>query len=428
MAYQDFINYIETTFFKDSQECETNAPIGTIEDFKKSLFRPLRKTIRLNYNQVDPIEFITRKSAEGWSFTPTPNPRVFGVDRVDRTLALGSTPEHLRGDFYIQELSASMAVHILTDGLTDTRPLRILEMASSPGGKTTQLAEHYPASFIVANEFTKDRLNALLDNIERMRALSIGVSGLNGVQFRHMSEAFDRVLLDAPCSGEGIGFKAEESLKYWNIKNVRTIARLQAKLLIAGLTTLRVGGELLYSTCTLNLLENEWVLAEATSLFGDSITILSQKRFWPHLETAGGFFVARIIKVRAFVPEIDKASESLIQSELIGDIHQSEPGYARTGKKSSGSPGNSAITELNPRSTDQVARTLQEAGLPPNTQYQLYAYKEEVRYVSSITPIDDLLAQWYCLRLGVGIGRITGDHYEPNLKNIAHLITKFDQK
>jgi 16S rRNA (cytosine1407-C5)-methyltransferase len=253
MAYQDFINYIETTFFKDPRE----GALGTIEDFKKSLFRPLRKTIRLNYNQVDPIEFITRKSAEGWSFTPTPNPRVFGIDRVDRTLALGSTPEHLRGDFYIQELSASMAVHILTDGLTDTRPLRILEMASSPGGKTTQLAEHYPASFIVANEFTKDRLNALLDNIERMRALSIGVSGLNGVQFRHMSEVFDRVLLDAPCSGEGIGFKAEESLKYWNIKNVRTIARLQSKLLIAGLSTLRVGGELLYSTCTLNLLENE---------------------------------------------------------------------------------------------------------------------------------------------------------------------------
>jgi 16S rRNA (cytosine1407-C5)-methyltransferase len=72
-----------------------------------------------------------------------------------------------------------------------------------------------------------------------------------------MHEVFDRVLLDAPCSGEGIGFKAEESLKYWNIKNVRTIARLQAKLLIAGLSTLRVGGELLYSTCTLNTLENE---------------------------------------------------------------------------------------------------------------------------------------------------------------------------
>ena len=69
-----------------------------------------------------------------------------------------------------------MAVHILTDGATDSRPLRILEMASSPGGKTTQLAEHYPTSFIVANEFTKDRLNALLDNIERMRALNIGIS------------------------------------------------------------------------------------------------------------------------------------------------------------------------------------------------------------------------------------------------------------
>lgn len=150
-----------------------------------------------------------------------------------------------------------MAVHILTNGKTSHEPLRILEMAASPGGKTTQLAEHYPASFIVANEFTKDRLNALLDNIERMRCLNIGISGLNGIQFGYMPEMFDRVLLDAPCSGEGIGFKAEESLRYWNIKNVHKIARLQSKLLIAGLITLRTGGELLYSTCTLNTIENE---------------------------------------------------------------------------------------------------------------------------------------------------------------------------
>lgn len=170
------------------------------------------------------------------------------------------------------------------------------------------------------------------------------------------------------------------------------------------------------------------MINEAINLFGDAIVVISQKRFWPHLETAGGFFVARIVKSRAFAPQTDRASEELIQSELMDSIHQSEPGYARTGKRSGGSPGNSAITELNPRSTNQVVRALQEAGLPPDTQYQLYAYKEEVRYVSSITPIDDLLAQWYCLRLGVGIGRITGDRYEPNLKNITHLITKFDQK
>lgn len=105
------------------------------------------------------------------------------------------------------------------------------------------------------------------------------------------------MLLDAPCSGEGIGFKAESALKFWNIKNVKTIARLQMKLLKAGLSALKVGGELLYSTCTMNRFENEGVLEEVLTAFPGTFEILFQKRFWPHKEEAGGFFVARIRKI-----------------------------------------------------------------------------------------------------------------------------------
>ena len=83
-------------------------------------------------------------------------------------------------------------------------------MAASPGGKTTQLAEMFPKSFIVANEFTKTRVRPLIDNIERSRSPNIAVTNLNGIEFNCLPNTFDRVLLDAPCSGEGIGFKAEE--------------------------------------------------------------------------------------------------------------------------------------------------------------------------------------------------------------------------
>jgi 16S rRNA (cytosine1407-C5)-methyltransferase len=85
-------------------------------------------------------------------------------------------------------------------------------------------------------------------------------------------------------------------LKYWNIKNVRTISRLQKKLLIAGLTALKPGGTLVYSTCTLNHIENEEVLESAKEVFGDTIDIVFSKRFWPHTEVAGGFFVAKVTK------------------------------------------------------------------------------------------------------------------------------------
>ncbi len=117
MAFLDFIHSIDSTFFDPTCILPpgTVRPTGTIEDFTASLFKPLRKTLRLNYNQIDPVEFMTRKAQNGWKFSPTPNPRAFRIDRKDTSTALGSTAEHLQGDFYIQELSASMAVHILTD-------------------------------------------------------------------------------------------------------------------------------------------------------------------------------------------------------------------------------------------------------------------------------------------------------------------------
>ncbi len=288
---QGFLDYFQTEFF-------TNSPEEFIK-FKGSLLRPLKKTIRINENRVDPAVFRTKMESRGWHFSPTDNGRVWHVDRDDTSRALGSTLEHLRGDFYIQESSASMSVWQLADGKTHLEPYRILEMAASPGGKTTQLSEHYPNAFIVANEFAKDRINALIDNIERMGSCNIAVTNYNGVQFRNIPEAFDRVLLDAPCSGEGIGFKAEESLKYWNVKNVKTIARLQAKLLESGIESLKPDGELLYSTCTLNKIENEGVIEAAKARFGDAIEVTFAKRFWPHLETAGGFFVAKIRKLKS---------------------------------------------------------------------------------------------------------------------------------
>lgn len=273
-----FLNYFQQEFFLDNEV--------EFEAFTKSLLRPLKKTMRINTNKQSLDTFISNKTAVGWKFGKTPNGHVFHVDREDTSIALGSNPEHLRGDFYIQELSASMSVWLMSEGKIHKEPLHILEMASSPGGKTTQIAEHYPNAFIFANEFNKERIVPLLENIERMGLTNIAVTNMNGVQFRELPNRFDLVLLDAPCSGEGIGYKAAESLKYWNIKNVKTIARLQKKLLHAGLVALKPGGTLVYSTCTLNHIENEEVLASAKETFGDQIEIVFSKRFWPHTEIA----------------------------------------------------------------------------------------------------------------------------------------------
>lgn len=176
-----FLEYFRTEFFAGSPQ--------EFADFEQSLLRPLKKTVRIDATKNDPAEFVRRKAADGWTLAPTENATAFRIDREDTAVALGSTPEHLLGDFYVQELSASMSVwHLAEGGEGPYRrwndPFLILDMASAPGGKTTQLLEHFPNSFVVGNEFAKERLSALIENVERMGTSDrTGVTNMNGVLF-----------------------------------------------------------------------------------------------------------------------------------------------------------------------------------------------------------------------------------------------------
>lgn len=136
----------------------------------------------------------------------------------------------------------------------------------------------------------------LVSNTERLGNDRIMITNYDGGFYGNFPETFDRILLDAPCSGEGIGFKESQTVKYWNLKNIHTIARLQTKLLDAAFRSLKTGGELLYSTCTLNKIENEGVVNEIQSRYPESFEVLFEKRFWPHEEASGGFFVCKIRK------------------------------------------------------------------------------------------------------------------------------------
>lgn len=243
-----FVEYFQENFFIDKPE--------ELENFLNSLTKPLPKTIRVNTNRISVEDFKTRALRNNWILTPTNNPTVFRIDRTEIRMPLGHILEHLLGYFYIQELSASMSVHYLAPEII-TSPLLILDMAASPGGKTTQLAEHFPHSIIVANEPTRDRMSQLVSNTERLGNNRTIITNYDGGFYSNLPETFDRILLDAPCSGEGIGFKESQTVKYWNLKNIYKIARLQTKLLDAAFRALKTGGEMLYSTCTLNKIENE---------------------------------------------------------------------------------------------------------------------------------------------------------------------------
>lgn len=172
-------------------------------------------------------------------------------------------------------------------------------MASSPWWKTTQLAEYYPNSFIVANEFDRNRTPQLIANIERMWLENYWITNYNWQFIWRQKEIFDKILLDAPCSWEWTWFKSLDTLKFRNLKNVKKISDLQKKLIEAWFNALKIEWELLYSTCTMNKIENEWVIEFLTEKYPSSFSVEFERRFWPHIDETWWFYVCKIKKLKS---------------------------------------------------------------------------------------------------------------------------------
>lgn len=279
-------------------------------EFEKALERPLKKSIRINTNKISVEDFFALAKEKEWTLTSSNFwKNMVYIDREkDLNIALGSTFEHIMGMFYVQEVAASSSPYFMSQDKVDEGEYTILDVSASPWWKTTELAEYYPNSIIVANEFDKPRIKQLFTNVERMWNTNIAVTNYDGRFFKSVEETFDKVLLDAPCSWEGTCYKGTDAVKFWNIKNIRTIAKLQFALVEAALRTLKVWGEVVFSTCTLNRLENEWVLDKIAKKYSEYIEFENieegklNRRLWPHKDKTGGFFVAKIRKIKS-LPE-----------------------------------------------------------------------------------------------------------------------------
>jgi len=288
-----FIDYFSENFFQNKPK--------ELHEFLCAIEKPILRSIRIKPDKIHQVKENLEK--DGWILNPTNINGVFSMDRqgdfdpIERRLGFSS--DHLLGNFYIQEFAATHPVDILANSRINTESFLILDMAASPGGKTTQLAEYFPNSFIIANEPTRERLPQLLQNLERMGSTHIGITLYPWQLYKNYKETFDRILLDAPCSGEWTLFKGTDAAKHWHLKNIKEIARLQTKLLDAGLHALKIWGEMIYSTCSLNLLENEWVLKTMEEKYGNAFEIIFQKKFWPHIDKTGWFFVAKIRKIQS---------------------------------------------------------------------------------------------------------------------------------
>ncbi|MGN7355788.1 RsmF rRNA methyltransferase first C-terminal domain-containing protein [Paenibacillus sp. SAF-054] len=205
----------------------------------------------------------------------------------------GKHPYHQAGLYYIQEPSAMSAVELLDPQPGET----ILDLAAAPGGKSTHIASKMNGQgLLISNEIHPERAKILAENVERMGISNALVTSAAPDELSgRFPETFDRIMLDAPCSGEGMFRKDPKALAEWSPSMVDMCASRQRDILDHAYVMLKPGGMLAYSTCTFNLQENEGMMEQFVEAYPD-MEIIEMKRLWPHLEAGEGHFVALLKK------------------------------------------------------------------------------------------------------------------------------------
>ncbi len=226
-----------------------------VEDYLKSLDLPAYKGIRVNLLKSNVQEIKQRLDLP---LTETPFCKEGFYIPTDEKL--GKTIEHLQGLFYIQEPSATSAVEILDVQEGDW----VLDLCAAPGGKSTQIASKLNnTGFLLSNDPISSRASILAANMERC---GIGNAMITNSLLEELCPNiqgwFDKVLVDAPCSGEGMFKKNDQAMKDWSQSHVESCAKRQLKILENAYLTLKNEGILVYSTCTYSMEENEGVISE----------------------------------------------------------------------------------------------------------------------------------------------------------------------
>jgi len=174
---------------------------------------------------------------------------------------LGRSLEHLLGYYYVQEIASMLPALCLQPKPKET----ILDLAAAPGSKTTQIAASMEnTGLLIANDVNLGRIRILATNIERCGVSNIIVTRKQGFdlcrKLKQQGFQFDKILLDAPCSGEGTLRSSRGTYEMWNIQSVKNLSNIQKSLLASCIDLLKPKGEIVYSTCTHSPEENEEVI------------------------------------------------------------------------------------------------------------------------------------------------------------------------
>ncbi len=303
---ENILNYVTSIYGND-----------LTKSYQELVSKQPAQFMRINFAEITSQELILVLNKKySIECEPVPNyPNIYKV--LDLKNLLGKTLEHILGYYYIQSYSSFIPPLVLNPTETDI----VLDLCAAPGSKTTELGEVMNnKGTIVANEIQLDRLKSLVHNIDRMNQMNVGVTHFKGEQLNTIyNDYFDKILVDAPCSGLGIVQKKIEVNNWWTLERVKRLSELQLKLLVSAIKMLKIGGEVVYSTCTLTVEENELIIDKILKKYpvevldfdilipakngitfynGQSLapSLVKAKRILPWEVESDGFFIIKLKK------------------------------------------------------------------------------------------------------------------------------------
>jgi len=292
----DFLNRMKTMLGND------------YDNFLESYNHPHVSSLRLN--QLKDTDFLKQDLLHGVPWTP--NAYYFDSEKP-----FGKSIFHNMGLYYIQEASAMLPVEVLAPQENEI----ILDLCAAPGGKSTQIATKMNnTGLLISNEIILKRANILKDNISRLGITNTLVLNESPEKIsKSFNNYFDKILVDAPCSGEGMFRKNPEAIQEWSLENVELCKNRQLDILNTIKNCLKENGILVYSTCTFSPQENEQVVEEfllnnpdfelldieiegfQNGFIQNTKTnlkeIIKTKRVFPHINNGEGHFVAKFRKI-----------------------------------------------------------------------------------------------------------------------------------
>lgn len=288
--------------------------IPDFDGFLSILGLPLPTTVRINTLKTDKSRLLDRLDRADVAYQGLewyPLGLRLGADRPGKMI------EHVLGHIHIQE-----EVSMIPSIVLDPRPGdRVLDLCAAPGSKTTQISQATEnRGLVIANEPSLARVTSLRSNCERLGAVNVAITRYDGRMFPQ--QQFDRVLVDAPCSSEGMARKDPKVLGRCSLKKSLDLQVLQIGLLKRAVQLTRSGGVIVYSTCTYAPEEDEAVVDDVLAEYRDTVCLEKASvkglkgcpgltewdgtdfcdelkhcvRYYPHQNDTGGFFVARLVK------------------------------------------------------------------------------------------------------------------------------------